>query len=230
LGVLARFCKSKFWEISIDRLQAKFDRSILTFRIFQAIPHEFCHSSLINLQNIKTQKLTKASENNKAKGLTYVNQWVQIHNIWHSSVHFLKVPREKLGNVPIHRYKNLMTSNSDVQYKSELDRYLMEEIEKPSKNFDILNWWKVNSTKFPVLSQIARIVLAIPITTVASESAFSTRGGVLDPFQSSLAPITVEALVCTQNWLRSKPINGYDTEMVEDPESYKLESGKLLGL
>jgi hypothetical protein len=45
----------------------------------------FCHSSLIDLQNIKTQKLTKASENNKAKGLTNVNQGVQIHNIWHSS-------------------------------------------------------------------------------------------------------------------------------------------------
>jgi hypothetical protein len=95
LGVLARLCKSKFWEILIDRLlfdrstsgkiqsiNFKFDRSS---SIFQAIPHEFCHSSLIKLQNIKTQKLTKASENNKAKGLTYVNQGVQIHNIWHSS-------------------------------------------------------------------------------------------------------------------------------------------------
>jgi hypothetical protein len=40
----------------------------------------------LNLQNIKTQKLTKTSENNKANGLTYVNQGVQIHNIWHSSV------------------------------------------------------------------------------------------------------------------------------------------------
>jgi hypothetical protein len=48
----------------------------------------FCHSSLIDLQNIKTQKLTKASENNKAKGLTNVNQGVQIHNIWHSSETF----------------------------------------------------------------------------------------------------------------------------------------------
>jgi hypothetical protein len=74
---------------SIDRLREKFDRSILSsidrvlqnFRIFQAIPHEFCHSSLIDVQNIKTQKLTKASENNKAKGLTNVNQGVQIHNI-----------------------------------------------------------------------------------------------------------------------------------------------------
>jgi hypothetical protein len=74
---------------SIDLIREKFDLSILSsidrvlqnFRIFQAIPHEFCHFSLINLQNIKTQKLTKASENNKAKGLTYANQGVQIHNI-----------------------------------------------------------------------------------------------------------------------------------------------------
>jgi hypothetical protein len=86
----------------------------------------------------------------------------------------------------------------------------------------------VNSTKVSVLAQIARIVLVIPITTIASESAFSTGGRVLDPFRSSLAPTTVEALVCTQNWLRSKPINSYDTEMIEDLESYKLESGKLL--
>jgi hypothetical protein len=128
----------------------------------------------------------------------------------------------------MNRYSKLMTSNSDDQHKSELDWYLMEEIEKPNENFDILNWWKVNSTKFPVRAQIAHIVLAILITTVASESAFSTGGRVLDPFRSSLAPITIEALVCTQNWLRSKPINSYDTEMVEDPESYKLESGKLL--
>jgi hypothetical protein len=40
---------------------------------FQAFPHEICHSSLIDLQNTKTQKLTKTSENNKAKGLTNVN-------------------------------------------------------------------------------------------------------------------------------------------------------------
>jgi hypothetical protein len=88
----------------------------------------------------------------------------------------------------------------------------------------------VNSSKFPVLAKIARIVLAIPITTVALESAFSTGGRVLDPFRSSLAPKTVEALVCAQNWLRSKSLsngNGCDTEMVEDPESYKLDSGKI---
>jgi hypothetical protein len=66
---------------SIDFGQNSIDRILQNFRIFQAISHELCHSSLIDLQNIKTQKLTKISENNKAKGLTNVNQGVQIHNI-----------------------------------------------------------------------------------------------------------------------------------------------------
>jgi hypothetical protein len=35
-----------------------------------------------------------------------------------------------------HKY---LTSKSDVQSKSELDRYLTEEFEKPNVNFDILN-------------------------------------------------------------------------------------------
>jgi hypothetical protein len=62
-----------FWRASAKVSSGKFrsnlssiDRVLQNFRIFQAIPHEFCHSSRIDLQNIKTQKLTKASENNKA--------------------------------------------------------------------------------------------------------------------------------------------------------------------
>jgi hypothetical protein len=111
--------------------------------------------------------------------------------------------------------------------KSEIDQYYLEDVEKRSPNFDILNWWKVNSTKFLILSKIARDVLAIPVTTVASESAFSTGGRVLDPFRSSLAPKTVEALVCTQNWLRSSPINLSESYLskVDDGDSYKLDSG-----
>ena len=41
----------------------------------------------------------------------------------------------------------------------------------------------------------------IPATSVASESAFSASGRVLDDFQTSLNPDTLEALVCTQDWL-----------------------------
>jgi hypothetical protein len=52
---------------------------------------------------------------------------------------------------------------------------------------------------------MARDVLAIPISTVASESAFSTGGRILDDFRSSLTPFMIEALVCSQDWLRRSP-------------------------
>ena len=80
---------------------------------------------------------------------------------------------------------------------------MLESSEDPDvEDFDILIWWKMNSSRYRVLSQIARNVLAIPVSTVASEFAFSMGRHVLDLFRSSLSPNTIEALICTQNWLK----------------------------
>ncbi|CAN1822373.1 Putative AC transposase [Linum perenne] len=49
---------------------------------------------------------------------------------------------------------------------------------------------------------IARDVLAVPVTTVASESAFSYGGRLVSPSRSRLCSDTVEALMCAQNWLQ----------------------------
>ncbi|CAN6182827.1 unnamed protein product, partial [Urochloa humidicola] len=57
-------------------------------------------------------------------------------------------------------------------------------------------------TRYPTLRQIARDILAIPITTVASESAFSTSGRILSEHRSRLTPKMLEALMCSQSWLR----------------------------
>ena len=114
-----------------------------------------------------------------------------------------------------------------MQCKTKIEQYFLEDVETLSENFNILMWWKVNSTKFLVLVEIAQDVLPIPITTVASESTFSTGGRMIDPFRNSLAVKTMEALICTQNWLGSSPISAHESYLsnVEDEESYKLESG-----
>ncbi|XP_017244953.1 zinc finger BED domain-containing protein RICESLEEPER 2-like [Daucus carota subsp. sativus] len=102
---------------------------------------------------------------------------------------------------------------------SDLDEYLSEKPKKFTDDFDILGWWKLNSVRFPILSQMARDILAMPISTVASESAFSTGGRIISDFRSSLSPRMVQSLVCAQDWMRktAKAINVEEThdDMVE---------------
>ncbi|XP_072081116.1 zinc finger BED domain-containing protein RICESLEEPER 2-like [Arachis hypogaea] len=106
----------------------------------------------------------------------------------------------------------LQATGRSTNTRSKLDRYLQEECEPYSHKFDILNWWKVNSTRFPILGNMARKVLAIPVSTVASESAFSNGGRVLDPYRSSLIPRMVEALVCTGDWLKEDLFSALDDD------------------
>ncbi|RVW52180.1 Protein TSS [Vitis vinifera] len=48
---------------------------------------------------------------------------------------------------------------------------------------------------------IVRDIYAIPVSTIASESAFSTGGRVVSKHRSRLHPDTLEALMCAQSWL-----------------------------
>jgi hypothetical protein len=71
--------------------------------------------------------------------------------------------------------------------------------------------------------------MAILVSTVASESAFSTGGRVLDSFSSSLSSLTVDALICCQNWLRSTSSLVKLREAMDEVQSIdeELESGNL---
>ena len=48
---------------------------------------------------------------------------------------------------------------------------------------------------------IVRDIYAIPVSTVASESAISTGGRVVSKHRSRLHPDTLEVLMCAQSWL-----------------------------
>lgn len=104
-------------------------------------------------------------------------------------------------------FNEYVKKNESVQpQKLELDNYLEEGVymcDDNSKAFDILTWWRANSLRYRILSRMARDILAIPITTVASEATFSTGSRMIDTYRASLAPETVEVLLCGGDWCRS---------------------------
>jgi len=57
-----------------------------------------------------------------------------------------------------------------------LDVYLDAPCEEIDSAFDILKWWKRHADTYKVLADLARDILAMPVSTVLSESTFSTLG------------------------------------------------------
>ena len=99
------------------------------------------------------------------------------------------------------RFRRVETSD-----KSELTLYLQEPEISRKTTIDVLQFWKENQARYPRLAFMARDLLSVPITTVASESSFSIGGRILSKYRSSLSPSNAEALLCTRDWLDLKGI------------------------
>jgi hypothetical protein len=65
-----------------------------------------------------------------------------------------------------------------------------------------LQWWAANKDIYPMLSQVARLLLAVPATSVSSERLFSKAGAIISDRRSKLSPQHAEQLCfLSQNWL-----------------------------
>ncbi|KAG6483747.1 hypothetical protein ZIOFF_060401 [Zingiber officinale] len=85
--------------------------------------------------------------------------------------------------------------------KSQLEMYLDEPRSKRTSSINVLEFWRSQQFRYPELAKLARDVLAVPVSTVASESTFSLGGRILDQYRSSMSPQVVEALICNRDWL-----------------------------
>ncbi|KAL0463184.1 UNVERIFIED_CONTAM: Zinc finger BED domain-containing protein RICESLEEPER 2 [Sesamum latifolium] len=130
-----------------------------------------------------------------------------------------------------------MVSEIGGGHRSELDTYLNEEIETDeSPSFSITEWWKLHTPRFPILARLARDVLAMPISTVASESASSTEGRIINDFRASLTPKMAQALIYCQDWLRRAPFKPVEEDfdaidkIVKDVVSNMGSESTIIGL
>ena len=80
------------------------------------------------------------------------------------------------------------------------------EIDQDSRfeNFDIMAWWKSQTSTYHVLSIMARDLLTPPASTVPSESAFNTGGRVLTDMRNRLASDAIEMTICEKDLLDAK--------------------------
>ncbi|CAL8174315.1 unnamed protein product [Prunus armeniaca] len=114
-------------------------------------------------------------------------------------------------------------ANDVVILEHEIDRYITDPVEDVVDEVDVLKWWKLNRVKYPRFVLIAKDVLAIPVSTVTLESCFSTGGWAVNSFRASLTHKIVEALICSQNWLRSDDISSLQYEpTIQEMEFYEL--------
>ncbi|GLT34594.1 hypothetical protein SLA2020_091010 [Shorea laevis] len=81
------------------------------------------------------------------------------------------------------------------QYLEDEESYLME--------IDILKWWQNNSSKFPTMVKMARDFLAIPLSTIVSNSAFTTKVKKIVSSNGDQDLKIINAMICCQDWLAS---------------------------
>lgn len=86
-------------------------------------------------------------------------------------------------------------------YEQEIDNYLTCFVGK-NIDIDILNFWKSQNEKFPLLSRLARRTLCIPASSASSERVFSVAGRIIEERRSRLKGETVDSLIFLHDYFK----------------------------
>jgi hypothetical protein len=68
------------------------------------------------------------------------------------------------------------------------------------RSTDILQYWKAKQYEFPIVAEIARDYLAIPVTSALSECVFSSGSDIITKKRNRLSRKTVRYIMCLKSW------------------------------
>jgi hAT family C-terminal dimerisation region len=101
-----------------------------------------------------------------------------------------------------------LEENDDSQMQTnmnELVSYCLGSMEPDS--IDILDYWKMNITAYPTFTMMAHDIFIVPVSTVPSESYFSSANKILIDKRCRLGAKTFERLVCLKDWFDAEQCN-----------------------
>ncbi|XP_072982384.1 putative AC transposase [Typha latifolia] len=98
----------------------------------------------------------------------------------------------------IARKRRRMSMNTTTD---ELSQYLSEPPAPIAT--DVLEWWKVNATRYPRLSLMARDYLAVQGTSIEPDELFTSKGDKMHKQQYCLPFSSMQAIMCINSWIPS---------------------------
>ena len=113
---------------------------------------------------------------------------------------------------------NLSHSNTN-----ELECYCLAKMKH--NNIDVLHYWKNSANASPTLAMMARDIFAVPVSTVPSESCFSSANRILTDKRSKLGPTVFERLVCLKDWIDADERNQHQDRQQSSSGVETEESG-----
>ena len=94
-----------------------------------------------------------------------------------------------------------------------------------NEDVDIMTWWKKNARGYPTLAMMARDVFVVPVSTVPSESCFSSANRIISDKRSKLGAYVFETLVCLKDWIDAEERNQHRDQQQSSSGVETEESG-----
>jgi hypothetical protein len=197
-------CQENFMSAMVGEIKSKFDRYWSEYSLILACAAVFDPRYKFSIISYCFRKIY-----GDADASHYITRVVALLNRLFTEHEKVSCSSSVGTNVlECHTKDDLFDDYSPPKQISELDWYLESPVMDISVDLDILKFWSGMSKCYPILASLACDILAIPVSTVATKSAFTMGEKFLNQRRSGLSSDLLEMLICLHDWTCPKDRNG----------------------